>query len=122
MPFYDRAGLIYETLGTLDDAISQEILITIIVVILMVFHLRSSILISGMLPLTVLLCFVAMKFAGVDANIVALSGIVIAIGTIVDMGIVICENIVRHLEQAPGRTSHAWRSCTAPPVKSAVQF
>ena len=101
VPFYDRTGLIYETLGTLNDAIVQEILITIIVVLVMVMHLRSSVLISGMLPLAVLLCFIAMKFFGVQANIVALSGIVIAIGTIVDMGIVICENILRHIDQAP---------------------
>ena len=101
VPFYDRTGLIYETLGTLNDALAQEILITCIVVILMVMHLRSSLLIGGMLPLAVLLCFIAMKFFGVDANIVALSGIAIAIGTIVDMGIVVCENILRHLENAP---------------------
>jgi len=101
VPFYDRTGLIYETLGTLNTALAQEILITFIVVVLMVMHLRSSILIGGMLPLAVLLCFIAMKTFGVDANIVALSGIAIAIGTIVDMGIVICENILRHLEQAP---------------------
>ncbi|MGB6916927.1 MAG: efflux RND transporter permease subunit, partial [Phycisphaerae bacterium] len=101
VPFYDRTGLIYETLGTLNDALAQEILITLIVVVLMVMHLRSSVLIGGMLPLAVLLCFVAMRLAGVDANIVALSGIAIAIGTIVDMGIVICENILRHLDEAP---------------------
>ncbi len=101
VPFYDRTGLIYETLGTLNDALAQEILITAIVVIVMVLHLRSSILITGMLPLTVLLCFVGMKVFRVDANIVALSGIAIAIGTIVDMGIVVCENIVRHLDEAP---------------------
>ncbi len=101
VPFYDRTGLIYETLGTLNDALAQEILITCIVVILMVMHLRSSVLIGGMLPLAVLLCFIAMKYFGVDANIVALSGIAIAIGTIVDMGIVVCENILRHLEKAP---------------------
>ncbi len=101
VPFYDRTGLIYETLGTLDDALAQEILITCIVVILMVMHLRSSLLISGLLPLAVLMCFIAMKYFGVDANIVALSGIAIAIGTMVDMGIVICENILRHLEKAP---------------------
>ena len=101
VPFYDRTGLIYETLGTLRVALEQEILITFIVVILMVMHLRSSVLIGGMLPLTVLMCFVAMKTFGVDANIVALSGIAIAIGTIVDMGIVVCENILRHLESAP---------------------
>ena len=100
VPFYDRTGLIYETLGTLNQAIVQQILVTVIVVLVMVLHLRSSLLISGMLPLTVLLCFVGMKLFGVQANIVALSGIVIAIGTIVDMGIVVCENILRHLAAA----------------------
>ncbi|MHC4294519.1 MAG: efflux RND transporter permease subunit, partial [Planctomycetota bacterium] len=101
VPFYDRTGLIYETLGTLNDALAQEILITFVVVIIMVMHLRSSVLIGGMLPLAVLLCFIAMKVFAVDANIVALSGIAIAIGTIVDMGIVVCENILRHLQKAP---------------------
>ena len=101
VPFYDRTGLIYETLGTLYNALTEEILITVIVVILMVMHLRSSVLISGLLPIAVLMCFIAMKFFGVDANIVALSGIAIAIGTMVDMGIVICENILRHLDEAP---------------------
>jgi copper/silver efflux system protein len=101
VPFYDRTGLIYETLGTLGSALSQEMLITLIVVILMVMRLRSSVLIGGMLPLAVLLCFIAMRTFGVDANIVALSGIAIAIGTIVDMGIVVCENILRHLDEAP---------------------
>ena len=100
VPFYDRTGLIYETLGTLVSAISEQILIAIIVVILMVMHLRSSLLISGLLPLAVLMCFIAMKVAGVDANIVSLSGIAIAIGVIVDVGVVICENILRHLEDA----------------------
>jgi Cu(I)/Ag(I) efflux system membrane protein CusA/SilA len=100
VPFYDRTGLIYETLGTLQSALTEEILITIMVVILMVMHLRSSILISGLLPIAVLMCFIAMKTFGVDANIVALSGIAIAIGTMVDMGIVICENILRHLDEA----------------------
>ena len=100
VPFYDRTGLIYETLGTLNKAIGQEILITIIVVLIMVMHLRSGLVISSMLPLAVLLCFIAMKLFNVQANIVALSGIVIAIGTIVDMGIVICENILRHLDEA----------------------
>jgi Cu(I)/Ag(I) efflux system membrane protein CusA/SilA len=100
VPFYDRTGLIYETLGTLNTALTEEILVTVIVVIVLVLHLRSSILISGLLPLAVLMCFIAMKQFGVDANIVALSGIAIAIGTMVDMGIVICENILRHLDEA----------------------
>ncbi len=100
-PFYDRTGLIYETLGTLGTALSHEVLVTLIVVILMVLNLRASVLIGSMLPLAILLCFIAMKLFGVDANIVALSGIAIAIGTIVDMGIVVCENILRHLDKAP---------------------
>ena len=106
VPFYDRTGLIYETLGTLNTALVEEILVTIIVVIVMVLHFRSSILISGLLPLSVLMCFIAMKLGGVDANIVALSGIAIAIGTMVDMGIVVCENILKHQAAAkPGENS-----------------
>ena len=100
VPFYDRTGLIYETLGTLETALTEEILVTIIVVIVLVLHLRSSMLISALLPLAVLMCFIAMKIFGVDANIVALSGIAIAIGTMVDMGIIICENILKHLDEA----------------------
>lgn len=100
VPFYDRTGLIYETLGTLHTALVEEILVTIIVILVMVMHLRSSILISALLPLAVLMCFIAMRVFHVDANIVALSGIAIAIGTMVDMGIILCENILKHLDEA----------------------
>jgi Cu(I)/Ag(I) efflux system membrane protein CusA/SilA len=100
VPFYDRSGLIYETLGTLNSALTEEILVAIIVVLIMVMHLRSSILIGGLLPISVLMCFIAMKIFHVDANIVALSGIAIAIGTMVDMGVILCENILRHLDEA----------------------
>ena len=100
VPFYDRSGLIQETLDTLHHALSGEILVTLLVVLVMVGRLRGSILIAGMLPLAVLFCFVAMKIFGVDANIVALSGIAIAIGTMVDMAIVLTENITRRLDEA----------------------
>jgi Cu(I)/Ag(I) efflux system membrane protein CusA/SilA len=100
VPYYDRTGLIYETLGTLSSAIFEEILITIIVILVMVVNLRSSFLVSGLLPLAVLITFMAMKVFHIDANIVALSGIAIAIGTMVDVGIVMTENILRHLEKA----------------------
>ncbi len=100
VPFYDRSGLIYETLGTLKTALGQEILITIIVVLVTVMHFKSSFLISALLPLAVLMAFIGMKVFGVDANVVALSGIAIAIGTIVDMGIIICENILTKLDEA----------------------
>jgi Cu(I)/Ag(I) efflux system membrane protein CusA/SilA len=100
VPFYDRTGLIYETLGTLNTALFEEILVTIIVILVMVIHLRSSFLISALLPLAVLMCFIAMKTFGVDANIVALSGIAIAIGTMVDMGIILTDNILKYLDEA----------------------
>lgn len=101
VPFYDRSGLIQETLGTLEDALRQEVLITIIVVMIMMLHLRGSMLISCMLPLAVLITFIAMKLFGVDANVVALGGIAIAIGTVVDVGIVLTENILKHMDDAP---------------------
>ncbi|MEQ8821045.1 MAG: efflux RND transporter permease subunit [Sumerlaeia bacterium] len=100
VPFYDRTGLIEETLGTLSSALRDQIIITIVVVLLMVFHLRSSGLISAMLPLTVLFTFILMKLFGVQANVVALGGIAIAIGTVVDMGIVLTENMLQHLDAA----------------------
>ena len=115
VPFYDRSGLIHETLGTLEDAVRQQILVTIIVVVLMVMHLRSAALISGVLPLAVLFAFIGMKLFGVDANVVALSGIAIAIGTIVDMGVVLIENILKHLDDAPpeeNRLEVVYRGCT----------
>ena len=93
-PFYDRSKLIQETLDTLETALSEEILITVIVLLVMLAHMRSSFIVSLTLPLAVLICFIAMKFFKVDANVVALSGIAIAIGTIVDMGVIICENIL----------------------------
>ncbi|MEZ4995296.1 MAG: efflux RND transporter permease subunit [Saprospiraceae bacterium] len=101
VPFYDRTQLINETIGTLEEALTLEVLITIIVVILMLLNLKSSLLISSTLPVAVLMCFIAMRYFGVDANIVALSGIAIAIGTMVDMGIVLTESMVKRIEDAP---------------------
>jgi Cu(I)/Ag(I) efflux system membrane protein CusA/SilA len=98
VPFYDRTGLIKETIGTLESALSHEILISIIVIIVLVMNLRASIIVAGLLPIGVLMTFILMRFFGIDANIVALSGIAIAIGVMVDIGIVDVENILRHLE------------------------
>lgn len=105
VPFYDRTGLILETLGTLRAALTEEILVTVIVVVVMVFHLMSAFLIALVLPLAILVAFGLMQAFQVPANIVALSGIAIAIGTMVDMGIVLCENILVHLNRAPSDKS-----------------
>lgn len=98
VPFYDRSGLIQETLGTLESALTHEVLISILVVIILILNLRASILISSILPVGVLMTFISMRYLGVDANIVALSGIAIAIGVMVDVGVVFTESIIQHLE------------------------
>lgn len=97
VPFYDRSGLINETIGTLESALTLEALISIIVVIVIVFNLRASIVISSILPIGVLLTFIIMRNMNIEANIVALSGIAIAIGIMIDVGVVFVENIIRHM-------------------------
>ena len=101
VPFYDRTGLIDETVDTLRTALVDQMLITLVVVVLMVWELRASMLIAGLLPLAVLLSFVGMRVSGVDANVMSLAGVAIAIGTMVDMGIILTENIVRRLSERP---------------------
>ena len=106
VPFYDRTTLIRETIGTLGSALSHEILISIIVIIVLVLNLRASVIIAGLLPAGVLMTFILMRFFGVEANIVALSGIAIAIGVMVDIGIINVENILRHLEMPENKDIH----------------
>lgn len=118
VPFYDRTQLIHETLDTLSTALWQEILVTLIVVLVLLRDLRSSMLIAGLLPLGVLATFVIMKAAGVDANVMALGGIAIAIGTMVDIGIVFTENISERLRELgpspdPGAREAAVRKAAA---------
>jgi copper/silver efflux system protein len=98
VPFYDRTGLIKETIGTLESALSHEILISILVIIVLVMNMRASLIVAGLLPIGVLMTFILMRLFGIEANVVALSGIAIAIGVMVDIGIVDVENILRHLE------------------------
>lgn len=96
---YDRTGLINETIGTLTDALSQQVVITAVVILLFLLHLRASLVVAITLPIAVLLAFVAMHVFGVDANIMSLAGIAIAIGTMVDMGIIVSETIYDRLAE-----------------------
>ncbi len=106
LPVYDRTLLIDETVATLTDALWKETVITIAVVVLGLLHLRASLSIAVTLPMAVLMAFIAMKLFGVDGNIMSLAGIAIAIGTMVDMGIIVLENIYAHLA--------AWESQGSP--------
>jgi Cu(I)/Ag(I) efflux system membrane protein CusA/SilA len=105
VPFYDRTDLIKETIGTLEEALLLQMIITVIVVLLLLMSVKASLLVAGILPIAVLLCFIAMRGLGIEANIVALTGIAIAIGTMVDMSIVLVESIVDKLEKNKGTQS-----------------
>ncbi|QDU69156.1 efflux RND transporter permease subunit [Engelhardtia mirabilis] len=109
VPFYDRTELIGETLGTLERALRQQMLVTVAVIVLLLARLRAAVLVAALVPLAVLVGFVGMRLFGVDANVVALSGIAIAIGTLVDVGIVVTEAAIR--QPATGRgLAHARRA------------
>lgn len=94
-PIYDRSILIGETLSTLSSALTQQILITLIVVLALLGSLSSALVISMVLPLGLSLTFLLMWGFDIQANMMSLSGIAIAIGTMVDMGVIIVERIER---------------------------
>ncbi|MDR2815812.1 MAG: efflux RND transporter permease subunit, partial [Proteiniphilum sp.] len=99
VPFYDRSGLIKETIGTLEDDLTLEMIISIIVIIIIIVNLRASVVISSLLPIAVLATFIVMRLLNIDANIVALSGIAIAVGVMTDIGVVFVEIVVQHMEK-----------------------
>ncbi len=97
VPFYDRTGLIGRSINTLKTALIQEIIITVLVILLFLMHFRGSIIISLVLPIGILIAFIFMRNLRIDANIMSLGGIAIAIGVMVDSGCVLVENIYRRL-------------------------
>ncbi len=99
VPFYDRTEVIERTIGTVYSALGQEIIITIIVILLFLLHFKSSVLVSLTLPFGVGISFILMKLLGIDSNVMSLSGLVIAIGSMVDMGIIMTENIYSSLAE-----------------------
>src|SRR5262249_30988546 len=96
-PFYDRSEIITETMATLTEALTEELLAVGAIVLLFLLHLRSSLAILPTLPLSLAMSFIVMYLLGVDSNIMSLAGIAIAIGDVSDMGIIMAENIYRHL-------------------------
>ena len=97
VPFYDRSSLIRETTATLSATLVEAVVTTAFVVIAFLLHVRASLAVALSLPLGMLFTFLVMRFAGVGANIMSLAGIAIAIGVMVDFGIIMTENITQHL-------------------------
>ena len=106
VPFYDRTELIGNTIATVYNALSQEIIITVIVILLFLLHLRASVLVSLTLPFGTGISFILMWLLDIDSNVMSLSGLVIAIGSMVDMGIIMTENIYASLAEQPEADKH----------------
>ena len=97
--FYDRSDLINQAVHTLRTALVEEIVLVTLAHVLFLMHVRSILIVTIPLPLAVLISFLGMKYAGISSNIMSLSGIAIAIGVLVDAGIVVTENAFRSMEQ-----------------------
>ncbi len=106
VPFYDRTDIVNETIETLKTALSEEALMASIIILIFLLHLRSTAAVLVTLPLSVCLCFVLMLTFGVDSNIMSLAGLAIAIGDVADMGIIMTENIYRHIATGDPKKSH----------------
>src|ERR1700747_2923545 len=98
VPFYDRSQLIEATVDTLRHALFEEIILVTLAHVIFLMHFRSILVVTVPLPLAVLCSFLLMHYAHVTSNVMSLAGIAIAIGVLVDAGIVVTENVFRHLE------------------------
>ncbi len=107
VPFYDRTGIIHETMDTLKEALTEEALVAALVVFVFLLHLRSSAsIILATLPTSVGISFLVMYALGVDSNIMSLAGLAIAIGDVCDMGLIMTENIYRHIANNDGSKTY----------------
>ncbi len=106
VPFYDRTDIVKETIGTLKEALLEEGILASLVIVIFLLHLRSTLSVLVTFPLSVALCFILMYAFGVDSNIMSLAGLAIAIGDVGDMGIIMTENIYRHIATADKTKSH----------------
>jgi len=98
-PFYDRSTLIERTIATLKTALIEEIILVALAHIVFLWHFRSILIVTLPLPISILISFILMRQFGITSNIMSLSGIAIAIGVLVDAGIVMTENVIRHCER-----------------------
>ena len=110
VPTYDRSDLILRAVKNLGEKLVEEFVVVVIVCAVFLFHLRSSLVILISLPIGILAAFAIMRWQGINANILSLGGIAIAIGAMVDAAIVMIENLHKHLEQArPRNDADHWR-------------
>jgi len=99
-PFYDRSDLIGRAINTLKHTLGEEIILVTLAHILFLFHFRSILIVTLPLPASILISFILMDRFGIPSHIMSLTGIAISIGVLVDAGIVMTENVIRHCERA----------------------
>lgn len=115
VPFYDRSQLIRETTATVTNTLQEAVLTAAIVVVAFLLHVRASLAIAISLPLGMLFTFLVMHLTGVGANIMSLAGIAIAVGVMVDFGIIMTENITQHLVDLQARCQREGRPMPVSP-------
>ena len=103
---YDRSGLIERSVSTLEEKLVEESIVVALVCLVFLLHVRSALVAIFTLPIAVLMAFVVMDYQGIDANVMSLGGIAIAVGAMVDAAIVMIENAHKHLERDAGRKEH----------------
>ena len=122
IPVYDRSSLIERAIATLKDKLVEEFILVSLICILFLFHLRSALVIIISLPIGILMALVIMRLQGINANIMSLGGIAIAIGAMVDAAVVMVENVHKHLEKEEITKQNRWeiirKACyeVAPPL------
>ena len=109
VPTYDRSDLIHRAVDTLQAKLIEEFIVVALVCAVFLFHLRSSAVVILSLPVGILAAFIVMKLQGINANIMSLGGIAIAIGAMVDAAIVMIENVHKHIEKEPLTDENRWR-------------
>ncbi|AXR07150.1 efflux RND transporter permease subunit [Salinimonas sediminis] len=109
VPVYDRSQLINNAVDNLWTKLGQELVVVALVCVVFLFHLRSSIVAVITLPLGILVSFIVMYFQGINANIMSLGGIAIAIGAMTDGAIVMIENMHKHMEKTPLTDENRWQ-------------
>lgn len=108
VPTYDRSGVIARAIATLKDKLIEEFILVSLICILFLFHLRSALVIIISLPIGVLAALVIMHLQGINANIMSLGGIAIAIGAMVDAAVVMVENVHKHFEKTVVTEENRW--------------
>lgn len=108
IPTYDRSGLIERAIATLKDKLVEEFILVSLICVLFLFHLRSALVIIISLPIGILMALVIMRFQGINANIMSLGGIAIAVGAMVDAAVVMVENVHKHFEKTEVNENNRW--------------